>query len=53
VKRFHVTGEWIVEAKSATEAENFIENAVAADGTFVSDLEDCNAELEDLDEEDM
>ena len=46
-KIFRVTGEWLVKADSSTEAENLIENAVAR-LVDESELEDCNAELEDF-----
>jgi hypothetical protein len=45
--RYRVTGEWTIVAESAEEAENLIENAVAAKTD--ADLEDCNAEIEDAD----
>lgn len=51
-KRYRVSGEWIVEASSATDAENIIEDAIAR-LVDSAELEDCNAELEDLDEVDM
>lgn len=45
--KFRVVGEWLVEAESQEQAENFVENAVAQDGSFESELEDCNAEEEE------
>jgi len=44
-KKFRVSGEWLVMADTAAEAESIIENAVAKDTE--ADLEDCVAELED------
>lgn len=50
--QFRVVGEWLVHASSASEAENLVENAVAA-MVPDSDLEDCNAELEDCADEEL
>jgi hypothetical protein len=49
-KVYRVVGEWLVKAETSADAENFIENAVAA--MTEADLEDCNAELEEEEEDD-
>jgi hypothetical protein len=46
LKKYFVTGTWIVTANSAEEAQNFVENAVAGNGELYSELDDCNAELD-------
>jgi hypothetical protein len=48
--KYRVTGVWVVVADSPEDAQNFVENAVAADGTMESELDSCEAEREDFDD---
>lgn len=45
--KYNVTASWMVEAESSEEALNFIENAVAADGRLVTELDDSSIEEEE------